>query len=557
MLNELINLANYLDESGFKKEADRVDVIIKRCGPIQIMEQGEQGRGKLELGPPEGEGFSPEHCKPGDWECYIEQTSREKIKPGHYGWANLPMREDDILAADFPNAPEWQAAGIAEDEMVEAYWARQDQVRNSEETRERYRQYIASDGKEDFHSWIQWGEGEDHYFGKSGTKRNRENWSLQLNGVFFGKPWAIPDRLSPYLDLTPNEFTKAIRAGIEDAKRELDEGDTLEDIARLANKDLSNIPGLLEFEYSNKDVKRIKELLDDTVIRITEAADDGCSELRNKGAWSAGQIPNGVLADHEICINIFHWIYRFDEDSQPGLSLILTQYDQGMRQFVPEIKETAYHEAWHAILEFALYIAKYEGLAETGSTPLDIWHKPEGYAPWEGSAPEYYSLFADKAWEVADHDAIQNKSAWIKKGLEFLGCVGSNSCSDGDVEYILEEARELATRIWNPSNQEDSSHTVIHIKQAKRALERIGFSGETMSGICNVDGGKVYDLTFYGQLAQMTPGTPYSTFSEEQAVEILAVVLGIDCVNGDPEAYDLLAKLDDVEQVSGEKSVPV
>jgi hypothetical protein len=30
MINKLINLANYLDESGFKKEADRVDAIIKK-----------------------------------------------------------------------------------------------------------------------------------------------------------------------------------------------------------------------------------------------------------------------------------------------------------------------------------------------------------------------------------------------------------------------------------------------------------------------------------------------------------------------------------------------
>jgi hypothetical protein len=32
MIDKLINLANYLDESGFKKEADRVDLLIRKSG---------------------------------------------------------------------------------------------------------------------------------------------------------------------------------------------------------------------------------------------------------------------------------------------------------------------------------------------------------------------------------------------------------------------------------------------------------------------------------------------------------------------------------------------
>ena len=36
MINKLINLANYLDESGFKKEADRVDLLIKRASPLAL-----------------------------------------------------------------------------------------------------------------------------------------------------------------------------------------------------------------------------------------------------------------------------------------------------------------------------------------------------------------------------------------------------------------------------------------------------------------------------------------------------------------------------------------
>ena len=36
MINKLINLANYLDESGFKKEADRADALIKRATPMAL-----------------------------------------------------------------------------------------------------------------------------------------------------------------------------------------------------------------------------------------------------------------------------------------------------------------------------------------------------------------------------------------------------------------------------------------------------------------------------------------------------------------------------------------
>jgi len=36
MINELINLANYLDESGFKKEADQIDAIIKKHSWAQV-----------------------------------------------------------------------------------------------------------------------------------------------------------------------------------------------------------------------------------------------------------------------------------------------------------------------------------------------------------------------------------------------------------------------------------------------------------------------------------------------------------------------------------------